>query len=341
MKTLKIMMAVLFSSVIASGAHAGAISWTGSAEVTYNISGSESTAAKSEGGKAMGITNDLSWNGTGELDNGYTWKISGDLDSGTVDDTYMTLTMGSLGTLGFYNDDGGMNKKHKSSQSAYGVGSDNGLTGSMVDAYDIGGLSNVRYTTPSGLLPNDISLAGSYYVGGTAATVDPGDAGTSPENIKDAFELAMTMVPAEGAVFGAQYYHQEEEGNAHDGQKKQSGTVYATYTFGPATIGGATSRVAPGQATASAVELDWYENVAYSVGFAVNDSLSISYEMETSAQEGTRAAASTYDVEVQSIQAAYTMGGMTIGLAMEDIEGAGYVQNADYKETTLSMAMDF
>jgi len=149
------------------------------------------------------------------------------------------------------------------------------------------------------------------------------------------------MVPVEGAAFGAQYYHQDEEGNAQSGQKQQSGTVYATYAFGPATIGGALSRVAPTQETASAVDVDWYENIAYSAGFAVNDSLSISYEMETSAQEGTIAANATYDVEVQSIQAAYTMGGMTIGLAMEDIEGAGYVQNADYKETTLSMAMDF
>ena len=41
------------------------------------------------------------------------------------------------------------------------------------------------------------------------------------------------------------------------------------------------------------------------------------------------------------IQAAYTMGGMTLGVAMNDHENAGYTDNKDVKDTVFTVEMAF
>ena len=48
-----------------------------------------------------------------------------------------------------------------------------------------------------------------------------------------------------------------------------------------------------------------------------------------------------FDLESTGIQAAYTMGGMTMAVAMNDHQNAQYVQNNDVKDTTFSVAMAF
>jgi hypothetical protein len=336
MKTIKIMI-VLFTTSLFSVANAGEISWTGSAEVTYNISSSDSTAGKSDNGKGMGISNDLFWSGTGELDNGYTWKVGGDLDSGTVDDTYFTMSLGGMGDLGFYNDDGSINIKHGSDQSVYGAGSDNGQGGGIVDPYDTSGYSNIRYTLPADLLPYGIGASVSKYVGGASATVDAGDAGSENDvDVKDILSYKVTATPVDGLDIGLGYYEEDAENVATDiGQEKKSGTINVTYAYGPATIGIGQSRIAPAIAAGTAITR--YKNNNYSVAYAVNDQLSVSYAMEQS----TRGKTETLDnnvIEVQSLQAAYTVGGATLSLTMDDIENAAYVKSADIKETMFSMA---
>ena len=46
-------------------------------------------------------------------------------------------------------------------------------------------------------------------------------------------------------------------------------------------------------------------------------------------------------MEATGIQAAYTMGGMTLAIAMNDFENAQYTQNKDIKDTVFSVAMAF
>ena len=51
--------------------------------------------------------------------------------------------------------------------------------------------------------------------------------------------------------------------------------------------------------------------------------------------------AAEVELEVSTIQAAYTMGGMTLSVSMKDISNADYVLNKDQKETLLAVAMAF
>ena len=76
---------MLFSFGVAK---AGELSVTGSAKASYAITSSDSSVAKIEQGKGLGVANEFTLSASGELDNGMSWKVSGDLDSGTVDDTY-------------------------------------------------------------------------------------------------------------------------------------------------------------------------------------------------------------------------------------------------------------
>ena len=71
------------------------------------------------------------------------------------------------------------------------------------------------------------------------------------------------------------------------------------------------------------------------VGFAVNENLSISFSEE----EDKQYTGATADAEmtIQFIQGAYTMGGLTIALAMDDIENTGYVADKDEKENYVNV----
>jgi hypothetical protein len=86
--------------------------------------------------------------------------------------------------------------------------------------------------------------------------------------------------------------------------------------------------------------LESVENTKFSVGVNVNDNLSISYENEKSQPQTTRNA-TQYEMESTGIQAAYTMGGMTLGVVMNDHENATYTQNKDVKDTVFSVEMAF
>ena len=87
--------------------------------------------------------------------------------------------------------------------------------------------------------------------------------------------------------------------------------------------------------------LESIESTKYSISANVSDDLSISYEHEESNPDFTTAATANYTLESTGIQAAYTMGGMTLAIAMNDHENAKYQNGVDIKDTVFSVAMAF
>jgi len=51
--------------------------------------------------------------------------------------------------------------------------------------------------------------------------------------------------------------------------------------------------------------------------------------------------AAQMEMESDGLQAAYTMGGMTLGIAMNNHDNATYTENNDVKETMFSVEMAF
>jgi len=100
-------------------------------------------------------------------------------------------------------------------------------------------------------------------------------------------------------------------------------------------------RIALASAATGATTVESYENTNISVGFAVNENLSVSFSDESSEPTYLTSATKGYDQDTQSIQAAYTMGGMTLAIARTNYDNVAYVNNADVTETIVAVTMAF
>jgi len=355
---------VLFASVISfSSANAGALDVTGTAKVTYNIQSSDSTTGNNDQSKNVGITNELAFTGTGELDNGYTWKYQVELDDNssgatTSDDTRLELTT-PYGTVAAYNTEGSLNTKYKFSAAAYGAGSDNGNGGSMNYGSSIDSYNNVQYHTPADLLPFSIMAKAAFAPGAQSAKVSGNSTGTAKAEA-NATQYQLTAAPIDGLAIGASYFEKSGESSANR-QGYQSGGYYAKYDSGQFTVGAGRSYVANNSeggasqtattdlsVAANKAAVDDFTNTAVSLGYKVNDALSVSVERERSdAAKKTvvlSAAADTdvsVELEVDTIQAAYTMGGMTMSLSQKKLDNADYVLGKKEKETLVALVMAF
>ena len=87
--------------------YAGEMTVTGGATATYATNGADSSA-----GKNIGISNELDFTASGELDNGYTWKYQVQLDGDNAANDDTRLEIGTdMGTIGIYVSEGGLSKE--------------------------------------------------------------------------------------------------------------------------------------------------------------------------------------------------------------------------------------
>ena len=342
MKINKIIATLLASVLFTTASIAGELTVTGNAKAFLGVSGSDGTAGKSEaGGKSSGIENEFVFGASGELDNGTTWKYSVQLDQGEVDDSSITLTSG-FGTIGFFGQAGGLNFKHGGSQMSVGYGSQIGNDG-ITDPGDIGGLNNIQYHTPAGLLPLGIVAKAAIGTGGSDTT-KPGDMPTSNGGgSRDARNYSIEAAPIDGLKLGASYYTEKAAVSTSDsGQKLEAGAAYLSYTMGNFGFGYSKAMTAPANGNAPTATVTQNEIItnSYSVGIKVNDSLSVSYGIEKSSNNLITDAAET-DTDIDTIQAAYTMGGLTIAAVYKTIDNADYTPNVNQTESGILLTLAF
>ena len=370
MKTLKVLLVAL-TALSFSVANAGELTITGDAKASYSITSSDGTAAVSDADKGLGVSNEFTLGASGELDNGMTWSYAQDIDGATVqDDAKLTLT-GGFGTVGIFISEGGLDVDNTASQSVISRPSDTSYNEGMVDSWDISGMNTIQYHTPAGLLPFGISgklayapslTAGannSFKVTGAANAVTHNSPGTGDgfwntaanplgqtiANMGDSathYQVTIAEIPmVEGLTLGADYIDISGQVNVA-AQEAESGSYYATYAVGPVSIGYSKSFLATGMDTsATANYLESLEATKMSISANVNDQLSISYEQEKSEPTLKTSSTTVYDLESTGIQATYTMGGMTLGLALNDHENARYENNRDVRDTVFTVAMSF
>ena len=358
--TKKIALAILSLSMIVSAANAGELSVTGSAKATYTILSSGTSTGVNDSGKGIGIANEFNLGASGELDNGWAWKYNQNIDDATVqDDAGLAITLNDLGTVALNVSQGGLAVKYGFDASAYGVGSDNGYGGgttssgasanTMQYGKNMGSYNNVQYHLPA-ILPFGITakvaLSPNAVVNANASSHATGseNAGAGDK----ANEYAVTAAPIEGLSVGASYFDLEGESSAK--QAYNSGSAYVKYSMGPVTVGYGESRISNNltRNTAGSEYNTGYRNKAYSVGFKVNDALSLSYTTEESEKRNKTKAAATgvttrtdKTMEIDTIQAAYTMGGMTLSVSSKDVDGDSYSTGKSISETILAIAMAF
>ena len=364
---IKVILGLLASISLISSAYAGELSVTGTAKATYSIiSGGASDGSNT--GKGLGVANEIDFGAKGELDNGWTWNYQVQFDPGNAtgsdayevqnDDSQLTLTMGNIGTVGIFISEGGLNVDDSASASVYGRATDLGISDGIKEGQGIDGANNIQYHTPAGLLPfgTTVKLAYAPSKGDGVSSANSG-AGAYSLYGNRIHQYQVTTQPVEGLTIFADYYRESDAGTVDNVvvQENESGSIAASYVTGPFKLGlsrtlnaplilgstaGTTAIQNTGSTGGNADSARLYKTNKYSIAFNATENLSLSYELEKSNRELITNAAE-YDLKASAIQAAYTMGGMTIALSHAQVDNASYTNNNDSTETLLGVTMAF
>jgi outer membrane protein OmpU len=340
----KILFVAISSLSVMFSVNAGELTVNGTAKATFNSTSGNNTD------QGLGVTNELNFTASGEMDNGYTWSYSMELDPRSADsgdaandDTQVSLIMNDFGTIKVCVSECGNNKKYKFDQSAYTNMSDTGTSYGIVypGASGDAGLSTIQYHTPE--LPFATKAAIAFSTNSADGSSGNAVGGTSGDSKN---EYSLTSAPVDGLTLHAQYYdfNNYDDGLTITDQEEEGGAYAVTYALGNATIGYGKSYKAPSDTSAARVgttTVEYYENIGMSIGYAVNDDLSVSYTSENSEANYQTSTTTAYDVEMDSIQIAYSLGGATLSIARADVENVGYVENTDITETVIAMSFAF
>ena len=364
-KLAKIALAILTSLSISTASFAGELTVTGNAKATYSILSSDSTLGTADAPKGIGIANEFTLSAAGELDNGYTWSYAQDIDGATVqDDAKLTLST-PYGTVGAFVSEGSLSAKYGFDASAYAPGSDYGYTSGTATTgtqaaqtagftygTNISSYNSLQYHSPADLLPYSTTFKIGYAPEANGTINSSNASGTAVQLVGSVEEYNIATAPIDGMTLNASYLKKNDE--QPDGtllrQSYEAGSLTGKYAYNGFTVGLGRTLVAPTLSTAAAgsTTLTYYENTAYSLGYVVNDALSVSYTLEESNAGNNNKAAATgantgvdVDFEIEAMQAAYTMGGMTLSLAHKSLENADYTLNKDLKETIFAVQMAF
>ena len=356
-KLTKLLFSVISSVAIATSAFAGEFTVSGSAKATYTVLGNTGTAGTHAIGKGLGISNEFTLSASGELDNGMTWSYAQDIDNATVQDDAKIAFGTDYGTVSICVSECGLSTKYAFDNSAYGVGSDNGYGGGaakgtvMQYGKNINSYNNIQYSAPADLLPLGMTFKAGMTPGGAGGSANASSHSVNGDVTGEMKQYAVTMAPIDGLTLSASYYDFGEMGNKDGRQKQEGGSYSANYSIGQVSIGYGETLHAPAErmnaGTKSAAKVQHYENDAYSIGFAVNDNLSISYTEENSEKKnkatGTTNTVTRTDVEMEitTIDVSYTMGGATIGISNSEHSNDSYTAGDDTTETIVALSLAF
>jgi hypothetical protein len=131
----------------------------------------------------------------------------------------------------------------------------------------------------------------------------------------------------------------ESSASTTSGDRTQYG-VGATYAIGSVTLGYQYTRDNLQNTTGGGVT-SYYENDAFGVSFNVSDDLSISYGNHKSERHLDNA--TVVELEAESLQLAYSMGGASIKVAESSVDNGSYTSGTgqDRDGTTIALSLAF
>ena len=315
-KFKKVGLSALAGSLVATSAYAGEVTVAGGAGMFLeHINGG---AANS--GKSFSMSNQLTFSGGGELDNGLNVSISFILDQGDgvtaatapFDSHSVSVSSDSLGTIKMSGEGG------SSASSAV----DGMVSGDIWDAFQAAadepeaapaGSNGLFYTLPT--VMDGVSAAISYAPKGT------GYESSTAWNIVYSGVEGLTLTYAQG------------DDNSTDASEADHTVMKASYAYGPITVGYSESEyddeVASGDQSTE----------AYNIAYTISDDLSISYgseELEFGVQSASQVAA-----EFERIKLTYTTGGMTLTASQSTGDNIDYSTTATKDQEVWALGATF
>jgi len=341
----KLGLTALAGSLVAVSAHAGEMSVSGSADVTYKTGGADDAA------QSLGHNTDITFSGSGELDNGYEVNMFvAYADGATLESSAVSVTMGSMGTLGV-SKVGGMNINGAYDETYPRAYEENSDAGGQSPSNYVGSVADdnaLIYKAPTfNIAGVDISAGAEYSFQAGSTTASDGGTIARSNDRGSAYGVGVTASVA-GLTLGAYASEAENEtngGNTPD-QDEFSGSAFINYSFGPVSIGYQQAYVDTGfsdtdvaiEATTAAKTVGTssgiFQDESMSIAFNVNENLSVSYaetESDYNAQNytaGTNTKAANITQDSDSIQVAYSMGAMSVKAYKTEIKNPNYDTNA-------------
>jgi outer membrane protein OmpU len=332
MNIKKIGLTALAASLVSVSAHAGEMSVAGGASM--NTEGY--TGEHLNGGTTFSMSNQLTFTGSGELDNGLNVSLSFVLDQG--DDAPATNTVTTLDARG----DTSPFDSHSVTVSSDGLGSltlageggssatssiDTTAAGDIFDTFD-GSRGNVTAVAVSdaGGVANNLFYTLPSMVDGLSVFANYNPQGSRRESSTG---FGFTYTGIEGLT--ASYAVADEVGTTTALSGDQ--TAYKlSYAYGPITASMSNTDFDVGTSTSD------QETSSYAISYTVSDELSLTYGAETIEKGG-----SNTDAEYSAISASYTAGGMTISASMKDAENVDHTTNssADFEYWSLGASFAF
>jgi len=341
MKITKILVALAFLFGV-STANAGEITVTGSMETTYHT-GSEVTT-----GNPIGIDRELKFAGSTELDNGVTVSMFQDTsDSLAFGNTHLEFgNIAGMVTVYVGSDKDPIDAIDDVTPSAYEEANGSGSGTGYEDVGDLAGDTGigVRFT-----LPILGAIDAKYYpkVDGSEASDnansnDTNHAVGSGQSISIKPDLA--AIPGiGGALDGVSLvagYEEEDTTTVAGADEKEGATAGINYATGAFKIGLQKKYINEGQSGTAGDEEAFRVDTILGLAYAINDSLSISYNRYES-KKHENDSVNNETQETDAINIGYTVGGMTIGFQDAQTDNANYTASTKDDTRTLGISAAF
>tara|TARA_X000000950_G_scaffold287680_1_gene401049 strand:- start:98 stop:1066 length:969 start_codon:yes stop_codon:yes gene_type:complete len=322
MNIKKIGLTALAASLVSVSAHAGAVSVSGGASMnTEGYSGENLNA-----GTTFSMGNQLTFTGSGELDNGMTVSISYVIDQGDdempaesspFDSHSVKVSSEALGTLTLAGEGG----------SSAATSIDGTAAGDIWDTFDgARGSATAVAVSDSGTGDNGLFYSMPSVMDGLDVFASYQPQGSGRES---ATGFGATYSGFDGLSLS--YATTDEAGTTVALSGDQ--TVYkVSYAYGPITATISESEFDVGTGTADQT------TGSFALSYTVSDEISVTYGEETIEKGG-----STTDAEYSAISASYTSGGMTISMALKEAENVahGTGTNEDFEYWSLGASFAF
>jgi len=294
MNIKKIGLTALAASLVSVSAHAGEMSVAGGASIGLK------NTSKSSSGKSWTMGNQLTFTGSGELDNGMNVSLSFVLDqaddsttgiaNAPFDSHSVTVSSDSLGTLVF-SGEGGSSAQSAIDTTAAGDAWDNG-SGITAPRASEAGNNSLLYTLPS--IMDDLTIKASY---------SPGSAGGESATAWHVGYSGVEGLSLDYAVGQTETVGSEEEHT----------TMKASYAYSSFTLSYSNTENAYDAASGTDEEIS-----SWNIAYTVSDDLSVAYGTETIETEGQ-----SVDEEVDKFNVSYTTGGVTLSATQYNASGVG------------------
>ena len=337
-KLKKIGVSALAGSLVAFAGHAGELTVSGSANVTYtheDLADTASTPSNSTG-NPFGSDSNLNFNGSGDV-NGMTVSFFTAIQAGggSYASNSFTVDMGDMGAIKFDQGTGGngIESIDDKSPTAWeeswdGIAAGDGMTTT--------GSQNV-FTYTNTIAGFGINAAYDTEIDDSrTAEGDTGAAGTSIDGSNYSFAITNNTL-IDGLDVGIGYGETDVKDGKTTSTDIETIIGYANYTMGPVTVG-----YTMGETSGGAQGHDMHQMTAYGIAFNVNENLSISYNNhEVEYLKSPTSASMTPPVDHSSdkdgIAIAYSMGGASIKIQNNTTEGSS--TSATYEEDRTEVAL--